>query len=140
MRRTFLGAVSLVVLVAALGPAAPSVARPKSPPYKRPRSLTYAAGKLLFVAHDRAHGVELWKTTGTDASTRIVEDVETGLENYGEALPETIWHLTRWKGDLYYARNSDAHAAEDELWKTDGTKAGTHIVKDVPRAVWSHAT
>lgn len=133
MRRTSFLAVGLVVLAIALGPAAPGWARHDGPVFHQPHSLTPLRAKmLLFTARDRSHGIELWKTAGTGASTRIVKPIRTGLENYGYQQPEQIGELVPWNGYMYYARNSTVDEGA-KLWRTDGTDAGTRIVKDTPK-------
>lgn len=133
MRRVLFGVVGLVFIGGALVPPS-SLAGHERPLFHRPHSLTYVAGKLIFVARDGVHGIELWKTTGTRAGTRIVEPIRSGLENYGEEQPEEISWLTRWKGYVYYSRNSTVDEGV-KLWRSDGTKAGTHMVKDSPEGV-----
>jgi len=74
---------------------------------------------LYFVETDR-YAWELYKTSGTLESTRLVTYT---LESYGEAsMPKG---LTDVKGTLYYFNDLG------ELWKSNGTAAGTVRIADL---------
>jgi len=98
-----------------------------------PRWLTAVGTTLYFSANDAKHGRELWKSNGTLAGTTLVRDIDTyvddsdpsGFYAYGS---EPAW-LTNVGGKLYFTAYDDDHA--EELWKSDGTLAGTLLVKDI---------
>lgn len=83
-------------------------------------------GKLYFPARDMSHGIELWETDGTTAGTQIAVDyypILTGLE------PQ---NLTVYNGKLYFSGLDTGVAVNNrELFVTDGTPAGTKMVKDI---------
>lgn len=83
-----------------------------------------AVGDLVFfVASDSTHGEELWVSDGTTEGTRLLADLEPGLEG---SQPRS---LTLFQGRLYFtARVGEAGR---ELWTSDGTTAGTFLVKDL---------
>ncbi len=90
---------------------------------------------MFFVADDDTTGVELWRTDGTEVGTRIVRDIRKGWSapGYGEsdrsAYP--LW-LTVFNNEIYFAATDDVDTDRGrELWKTDGTEAGTVMVKDL---------
>lgn len=88
-------------------------------------------GKLYFQAAD-SNLAELWVTDGTEAGTHMVKNINTAPWGNGTeaSLPS---ELTVYNGKLYFsAQNIDlATGTGRELWVTDGTEAGTHIVKDI---------
>ncbi|NMO19769.1 HYR domain-containing protein [Pyxidicoccus fallax] len=88
--------------------------------------ITRVGRTLYFVATDGTSGRELWKSDGTEAGTVLVKDIWPGslggLEGYGEPLARV--------GDVIYFAARDGSGAQ-ELWKSDGTEAGTVRVKDI---------
>jgi trimeric autotransporter adhesin len=92
-----------------------------------PSDLTNVDGKLYFAANDGKLGVELWKSNGTAAGTKMVKDIIPGSESSDPS------DMTNVNGTLYFVANDGggigAHGRE--LWKTDGTAAGTVMVKNI---------
>ncbi len=89
-------------------------------------SLVDVSGTLFFTAFEFGYGWQLWKSDGTPAGTTMVQasGVPDDIYNaaYGEAaaLPG---------GPLFFVlRDAGAGA---ELWKSDGTPAGTVRVADI---------
>ncbi|CAN5695367.1 hypothetical protein BH10BAC2_BH10BAC2_14360 [soil metagenome] len=95
-----------------------------------PYDFTACGGVIFFKAYVPIYGMELWKTDGTKEGTVMVKDIWKGYENglYGSEYPN---YLTDVNGTLYFAANSPV--AGQELWKSDGTEAGTVMVKDLNR-------
>ena len=91
----------------------------------------YVVGKTLyFRASDGKHGVELWKTDGTESGTKLVKDINTGR---GDSDPD---QLTAYRGVLLFRADDGVHGSE--MWGSDGSKANTALLKDlVPGAVGS---
>ena len=81
---------------------------------------------IYFRADDGIHGTELWMSDGTTSGTVMVKDINSG----GGSLPVSITHfLTSVDNTLFFRANDGVHG--DELWKSDGTAAGTVMVKDI---------
>ena len=92
-----------------------------------PAALHAMGGRLFFTADDGATGVELYSTDGTAAAaagrTGRVMDIQPGPVGSDPAS------LTASGGLLYFSANNGTKGTE--LWATDGTEAGTRMVKDI---------
>ncbi len=98
-----------------------------------PRNLTELNGLLLFIATDSLHGAELWKSDGTAIGTTMIKDVHPGGDtSTGSYIPNFsgIIELFKYKDEVYFQASAD-NINGRELWKTDGTNAGTVLVADL---------
>ncbi len=83
-------------------------------------------GYVIFSAYSGDKGYELWKTDGTDAGTVLVKDISpTELNNVN--TPPTSF--VAFKSKIYFFASTPETGYE--LWVTDGTEAGTTMVKDI---------
>ena len=100
-----------------------------------PSDLSDVNGTLFFTAASGSDR-ELWKTDGTEAGTVRVKDIRPG----GSSGVETGYcYLTNVNDTLYFRANDGTSGSE--LWKSDGTEAGTVRVKDIaPGATSGGAT
>lgn len=103
---------------------------------------TYAIGDTVyFFAFDPDHGVELWKSDGTDSGTMLVKDINPG---WGLALHDTFSGIespqfTSIGDTLFFVVDDGSYG--HEVWRSDGTEQGTNIVKDAyPGASGSNPT
>src|SRR5262245_1567194 len=94
-----------------------------------PQNHTVVNGTLFFTANDGTTGVELWKSDGTVAGTVLVKDIRPGNSPYGFPLSSSPSNLTAVGGQLFFSANDGTTGRE--LWKSDGTAAGTVLVKDI---------
>lgn len=81
---------------------------------------------LYFVASDWTNGYELWKTDGTDAGTVMVKEINPAkgmLDSKSE-----IRQLTVMGDHLYFFANETNNADSLQIWKTNGTAAGTERI------------
>jgi len=85
--------------------------------------------RILFLADDGAHGAEPWITDGTSAGTRLVADLCPGA--CSSVDPQAPAVLSVPQGALLIAADG-SHG--EELWRTNGTAAGTVRLTDLDDA------
>jgi len=84
--------------------------------------------RLYFAADDGINGVELWVTDGTENGTSMLKDINPGI--YSEIPQSGSPRMFQVFNDqLFFVAYSFNHGFE--LWKTDGTEAGTTIFKEI---------
>ncbi len=94
-----------------------------------PRDPIEAGGMVFFSARNASTGRELWKSNGTVAGTVSVRDIDPGgSSSYPEGFTDV-------GGTLFfsasYPNNPYTYGSNDELWKSDGTAAGTVQVRNI---------
>ncbi len=80
-------------------------------------------GEIYFAGEDSEHGVELWKSDGSEAGTLRVRDV----------APDAAPSHPRWffaaEGRVFFSAWTPHLGVE--LWVTDGTPDGTRLIHDI---------
>ena len=102
-----------------------------------PTKLTNVNGVLYFVANDGITGDELWKSNGTGAGTILVKDIYKGSRSSGFSPSssngagggKTYESFAVVNGLLFFPATNGLNGTE--LWKSNGTGAGTSMVKDI---------
>ncbi len=99
-------------------------------PYYNPASsihlITSFGNSLVFIAEDGQHGAEPWITDGTEAGTTMIRDIDS-ITDHGSMDWTTTFTMLNNK--FYFAATESVHGYE--LWVSDGTTAGTTLVKDI---------
>ncbi len=93
-------------------------------------NLTDVNGKLFFTVDLSGVGQQLWKTDGTPAGTGLVKQVNADSSSVNGFVPPTVGPLRRLTasgGKLFFAADTDASSGQ--VWVSDGTAAGTKVVK-----------
>jgi ELWxxDGT repeat protein len=92
-----------------------------------PQALTNMNGDLYFFAADAEHKFALWKSQGTAETTVKVKDIAvpiTSIVSFG------LFDVQPINGTLFFAHESRVgNDSSTILWKSDGTEAGTEILK-----------
>ncbi len=83
-------------------------------------------GYLYFSAIRPAEGRELWRTNATEAGTDILKDIVPGT---GASNTTGSYHIVS-TGSYLLFQALDVNLGL-ELWKSDGTNAGTALLKDI---------
>jgi ELWxxDGT repeat protein len=102
--------------------------------YAYPNGITAFGNKVVFIGDDGIHGREPWVSDGTEAGTFMLKDIYSGPSPSMPSTPsETNGFQNKYfiplNGEMLFPAFSDIFGME--LWATDGTQAGTHIVKDI---------
>lgn len=90
-------------------------------------TFTKVGNFLFFFAYTDQNGVELWKTDGTSQGTTLVKDIISGITSSFSFSNEPS--QIEMNGILYFSANDIDLGIE--LWRSDGTEAGTYLVKDI---------
>lgn len=87
--------------------------------------------KLYFVAVDGKYGSELWVSDGTNGGTYVItKRAINPNSNATFGRGSAIEYITNFKNHLYFKADDQGELGA-ELWRTDGTEAGTQLVKDI---------
>jgi len=107
------------------------------PDSSSPSGFTRLGDRVVFAANDGVKGLEVWRTNGTKAGTKLLKNInpgdDDGVPGPDGSAPSGFEKLGK---RLYFGANDGTNGSE--LWRTDGTRKGTRRVKDIfPGAVGS---
>lgn len=91
-----------------------------------PRIYGVVGKHLLFSADTEVFGRELWRSDGTAAGTDLVLDADPGVADALDRMDRDLVRSLVRAGVLYYiARAPGPIGAAQQLWRSDGSTAGT---------------
>ena len=99
------------------------------PTSSNPGNFVRNGAKTYFTANDGVHGVEEWVTDGTAAGTIRLDPLPPG-STASYSNPTQLLNLNGAQ-ELFVATDNTATNLGAELWVTDGTAAGTKLLKDI---------
>jgi len=79
---------------------------------------------IFFRAYEPDNGAELWSYCPNSGTVRLVKDINPGPNN--SSFPD---QLIAYKDRLFFSANDGEHGTE--LWVSDGTEAGTVMLKNI---------
>jgi ELWxxDGT repeat protein len=87
---------------------------------------------LIFAANDGLNGNELWKSDCTEAGTQMILDINTDTGFNGEVLGSLPFGFSKLGSNvLFFTSPSGFGGGSFNLWKTDGTTAGTSQISSL---------
>ncbi|PQJ80055.1 T9SS type A sorting domain-containing protein [Polaribacter porphyrae] len=93
-------------------------------------------GALFFAANDGTNGKELWVSKGSESTTKLVKDINTGS---GNSTPQDFFEFNN---EVYFMTVLEQgfinRQYKKTLWKTDGTEAGTVMLKEFSFTNFNH--
>src|SRR5262245_13967671 len=92
-----------------------------------------AAGQLLFFrATDATGSSRFWRSDGTQAGTFRIDNVlAVGPSGSVQCATSPLSQFYDFGGTLFFAGAADDGTGDLELWRSDGTQAGTFRVKEI---------
>jgi ELWxxDGT repeat protein len=82
--------------------------------------------RVLFLANDSVHGLEMWISDGTAAGTHMIRDFVPGAKGMWDSR---FTYIRVFNGRAFFTGFDSDHGGE--LWSTDGTDAGTGLFADL---------
>ena len=93
-----------------------------------PYSLFVYNNEVYFGANDGGLNKSLWKTDGTKSGTVKLKNITPADYDYNNNYAVQYFCISN--GILYFSA-TDFNEFGTELWRTDGTRAGTKLVKNI---------
>ena len=89
---------------------------------------------IFFNAYHEFKGGELWISDGTEGGTRLIADIFPGIDDNDIPISAYPHDFIAFNDQVYFSARHSSPNHDDfaqGLWKSDGTKEGTILVKDI---------
>ena len=96
-----------------------------------PGIYTLCNNKVYFSAYAASSGTELWITNGTTGGTKLVKNINTAATASGVPFSNYQNRFATVLSNDKIVFNAYTRTTGYELWKSNGTAAGTTLVKDI---------
>ena len=98
--------------------------------------MAVAGGQMFFTVHEDDIGRELYRSDGTTAGTQLLRDIAPDEDSSYADQFTPVGSLLYFTAQEFTAQETDQRNVEEidknrELWRTDGTPAGTVRVADL---------
>ncbi len=90
------------------------------------QSIAALGNYVFFVANDSTHGLELWRST-VNGTPHLVKDIKVGTGDAFSTFNEN--QIIAFKSAIYFAADDGTNGTE--LWRSNGTAAGTYMLKNI---------
>ncbi len=100
-----------------------------------PYSLFAYKDEIYFAANDGGLNYSFWKSDGTKTGTVKLKNITPAYYDYNYNYGVQYFCISN---DTLYFDATDFNEYGAELWKTDGTKEGTRLVKDINRTSYPY--
>jgi ELWxxDGT repeat protein len=121
--------VSAFAVANGLAQAVPTMVKDLNPTPQDINGSLAAFGDTVYLSgHDLAKGEELWKSNGTEAGTSFFLDLCPGYESSAPSQFTAVGKTVFFAAD--YSNSENGAEPKMNLWKTDGTSAGTRKLRE----------
>ncbi|MBL0012259.1 MAG: T9SS type A sorting domain-containing protein [Flavobacterium sp.] len=94
-----------------------------------PTDLFVFNNEIYFTASDGIVGREIWKSNGTSSGLSLLKDIAPSASGLSSGN-----HFIIFNNNFYFYAKTGGGFSGYDLWKSDGTAAGTIFVKDLPQS------
>ncbi|HSN88303.1 MAG TPA: hypothetical protein VL025_16200, partial [Thermoanaerobaculia bacterium] len=94
--------------------------------HAEPSQLTILGNKAVFLAQEPSSGQEVWVSDGSSGGTEMLTDLCPGPCSSKSRILGTLRGLVYWVGEP----EDDSYNSPLQLWRSDGTRAGTFSLND----------
>ncbi|MFA6151374.1 MAG: ELWxxDGT repeat protein [Chitinophagaceae bacterium] len=92
-----------------------------------PKNLFVFKDRLYFTAYEPLKGGEWWVSDGSNSGTKLFKDINPGVD--GSYPTSNTFDVFIFENKFYFSADNGTNGYE--LWSSDGSEAGTVMIKDI---------